>query len=250
MRGADFERYLTRLDEEISLGMFTPILLMRTADVGSYNLGVGHMQVYLWMLNAMNDDRAMYINKYILSKFTNYNFSPNAPRPKIVFRKLGNTDTDLIKQILVALIQAGKTSVDLDELGKIAGLSLKEIRETTKPEADPANPKPEESASDTPATDVAREIVTRVKAQVDKAFKDHKFNKDLKINMGFKKRFYRTMQEMGASNPDILTDTFYGRMDHWLRDIVTLGEDEFSGSESFMVMFEKVLYFELGRVTE
>ena len=32
MRGADFERYLQRLDEEMSLGIFTPVLLYRTAD--------------------------------------------------------------------------------------------------------------------------------------------------------------------------------------------------------------------------
>jgi hypothetical protein len=29
MRGADFERYMARLDEEISIGLFTPILLLR-----------------------------------------------------------------------------------------------------------------------------------------------------------------------------------------------------------------------------
>ena len=34
MRGADFERYLTRLDEEMSLALFTPLLLLRTADSG------------------------------------------------------------------------------------------------------------------------------------------------------------------------------------------------------------------------
>lgn len=44
MRGVDFERYLTRLDEEISLALFTPLLLMRNADVGSHNLGVQHVQ--------------------------------------------------------------------------------------------------------------------------------------------------------------------------------------------------------------
>lgn len=44
MRGADFERYLARLDEEISLSIFTPMLLMRTGSVGSLNLGVQHTQ--------------------------------------------------------------------------------------------------------------------------------------------------------------------------------------------------------------
>lgn len=44
MRGADFERYLARLDEEISLSIFTPMLLMRSGDRGSLNLGVQHTQ--------------------------------------------------------------------------------------------------------------------------------------------------------------------------------------------------------------
>lgn len=44
MRGVDFDRYLSRLDEEISLGMFTPMLLFRSGDVGSNSLGVQHTQ--------------------------------------------------------------------------------------------------------------------------------------------------------------------------------------------------------------
>ena len=42
MRGADFERYLTRLDEEMSLALFTPLLLLRTADAGGFNQGIAH----------------------------------------------------------------------------------------------------------------------------------------------------------------------------------------------------------------
>lgn len=44
MRGVDFERYMARLDEEMSLALFTPLLLLRNADVGSHNLGVQHTQ--------------------------------------------------------------------------------------------------------------------------------------------------------------------------------------------------------------
>lgn len=44
LRGVDFERYMTRLDEEMSLALFTPLLLLRNADVGSHNLGVQHTQ--------------------------------------------------------------------------------------------------------------------------------------------------------------------------------------------------------------
>lgn len=251
MRGADFERYLTRLDEEISLGLFTPILLLRTADVGSYNLGVGHMQVYLWMLNAMNDDRAQYINKYILRKYTNYNFSPKAPSPKIVFRKMGNTDNALIKELLVALVRAGKTGVDLDELGKLAGLSLKEIRETVEPPAEPGREDAEEDNGDedeanlAAARATAKEIVARVQPQVERAFREHRFGSDFRVNMGFKNRMQKAFESEGVTNAANLTDHLYGRMDNWLDDIVSLGQDEFSGPESFMALFQKVLDVEL-----
>lgn len=260
MRGADFERYLTRLDEEISLGLFTPILLLRTADVGSYNLGVGHMQVYLWMLNAMNDDRAVYIDKYILSKFTNYNFSPKAPRPHIKFRKMGNTDTDLIKQVLVALISGGTATPDLDELGKLAGLTLKKVKALTAPAPKPGDPaaNPVDPVKPAPAKTVKNmtgdenypemwhiitEMVERVGNQANNQFRDHKFGQQ-KFNLGYKKKFEKTLASYGVLNAPLVTDNFYGKMDYWLEDVSALGEDEFSGPEAFMAMFERVLLYE------
>src|SRR6478735_428864 len=137
MRGADFERYMTRLDEEISIGLFTPILLLRTADVGSYNLGVGHMQMYLWMLNAMNDDRKQYIDQYLLSRMVDYNFGVNAPRAKIVFRKLGDLNAEMISSLLQALVSKDKVKLDYRELGEMAGMTIEEIKETVAPAVDP-----------------------------------------------------------------------------------------------------------------
>lgn len=255
MRGADFERYLTRLDEEISLGLFTPILLLRTADVGSYNLGVGHMQVYLWMLNAMNDDRALYINKYILNKFTNYNFSVKAPRPKIVFRKMGNTDTDLIKQLLVALVSGDKASVDLEELGKMAGLTLKEIRETLAPSGTD-QPGTTPASNNSPSNRLAEartvlpEILARVSPQVQNAFKENRFGPEVKFNLGFKRRFAKCLEADGVMSYDNLADDFYGRIDYWLKDILTLGQDEFSSPEAFIDLFTRVLDVELDRIAD
>lgn len=254
MRGADFERYLTRLDEEISLGLFTPILLLRTADVGSYNLGVGHMQVYLWMLNAMNDDRAMYINKYILRKWTNYNFSPNAPSPKIVFRKMGNTDTALIKELLVALVSGDKASVDLDELGKLAGLSLKQIRQTTKPPKEPGDDdasqvdQPDQTDKLPEARAILVEIKNRVRGQVNKAMREHRFDSSLKIRMGFKRTFEKSLEISGVQNAARVTEDFYGQMDHWITEVVSLGKSEFTNTESFMAMLDKVMEYEFSKI--
>lgn len=254
MRGADFERYLTRLDEEISIGLFTPILMLRTADVGSYNLGVGHMQVYQWMLNALNDDRAVYINKYILNKFVNYNFSIKAPRAKIVFRKMGNTDTDLIKQVLVELVKGGSAKVDLVELGKLAGLSLTEIKQTLENPDEPSEPTGDGASEDGAPNSAARlpnaysvvtEIRDRVAVQVEKHFRNHTFGEGTQINMGFKNRLERTLaREADWWNSGELVDRFYARMDAWLEDIVSLGEDEFSGPDSFMHYFTNVLNVE------
>lgn len=255
MRGADFERYLTRLDEEISIGLFTPILLLRTADVGSYNLGQGHMQMYLWMLNAMNDDRKMYIDKYILSRSTDINFGPNAPRPKIKFRKLGNSDATMVKELLTALTQRGSIDFDYEELGQIAGMTITQVRETTSPPPAPGDGKAEDPATGDgaddapPASDRARiaratggEIVGRVRSQVESAFRDGVFGAGLQVNMGYKRRMEKAMEAGGVVNPKASVDALYGFMDSWLEQVVEFGTDEFSDAENFVSLFASTLY--------
>jgi hypothetical protein len=139
MRGADFERYLMRLDEEISLALFTPLLILRTADVGSYNLGTGHWNVYQQMLNAIAGDWAEYIDRYILAPMVAYNFGINAKPAKILFRKLGAEQLQLATTMMQALIAGGKAVPDLEQLGDIAGLTVSEVKEVTS-EADQTDP--------------------------------------------------------------------------------------------------------------
>lgn len=153
MRGADFERYMTRLDEEISLALFTPLLMMRTADTGSYNLGVGHTQVYLWLLNAILADWSEYISKYILGPMVDFNFGENAPRAQIVFRKLGTKNEETIRAIITELIRKGSAKVDVIELGQSLGMKVEEIEQVqqepagapidpTVPSGEPSDPPP------------------------------------------------------------------------------------------------------------
>lgn len=255
MRGADFERYLTRLDEEISIGLFTPILLLRTADVGSYNLGVGHMQMYQWMLNAMNGDRKQYIDHYILSRIVNMNFSPKAPRARIKFRKLGNTNAEILKELLTALVKQDKAKLDLKQLGEMAGLTLTEIKQTlAKPGTDPGTDDGTEDPKVAPvpagrsgsaALATADEIVKRVRPQIVNAMRDGTFNKDLKINLGFKKRLERALEADGVKNSVGASTRLYTRMDNWMKDVVGLGPDEFSDPNNFMELFKTVLYNEV-----
>lgn len=252
MRGADFERYLTRLDEEISIGLFTPILLMRTADVGSYNLGVGHMQVYLWMLNAMNSDRAHYINNYILRRVVNFNVSPKAPNAKIVFRKMGNANAELLKDILTALIDKDEVRPDVRELGEMAGMTLKEIEQTleepTKPGEGDDKPPNENEDGATDRTRAAKEvrstaheIIERVRGQVVNAFREDTFGPELKISMGYKRKFEKALEADGYTDAVTRANFVYGKMDNWLLEVLPLGRREFSGPESFVSLFGRVL---------
>ena len=247
MRGADFERYMTRLDEEISIGLFTPILLLRTADVGSYNLGVGHMQMYLWMLNAMNDDRAVYIDKYILNRMVDTNFSPNAPRAKIVFRKLGNQNAEVLKEIITLMMQQGKLEPDVRELGQMTGMTLKQIQQTVEDPAksgtsgDDSEAKPDEaskgakrSASSKPAAivsanghDVVKDIVNRVRPQINNAMRDGRWDSSLKVNMGYK-------AAMGSRIGVQRADTVYQFMDLWINDMLGMPMT----ADEFMTDFE------------
>lgn len=138
MRGADFERMLTRYDQEMSLGTFTPLLLQQTADVGSYNLGGLHYQMYLQTQNAMNADFAMYVNKYILMPLIRYNFSQSTEPAQIIFERQDNQKLELAKMIIQAKLSNGTLGIDVDEVGQAAGLTLKEIA-ALKPDPNPAN---------------------------------------------------------------------------------------------------------------
>jgi hypothetical protein len=142
MRGADFERYLMRLDEEISLALFTPLLVLRTADVGSYNLGTMHWNVFQQMLNSLAGDWAEYIDRYILGPMVNFNFGPTAKRAKIKFRKLGDDKMQLVLTLLQALISANKAELNLEQLGEIAGLDIKEVEELQAEDDVPPAPDP------------------------------------------------------------------------------------------------------------
>jgi hypothetical protein len=246
MRGADFERYMTRLDEEMSIGLFTPILLMRTADVGSYNLGVGHMQVYLWMLNAMNGDRALYINKYILRRMVDFNFSPNAPDAKIKFRKMGNSNMETIRAVLQAVLSNKQAKPDIEELGSLAGLTLKEIHELEKPAPDPNAPEEIDPGTDegddagNPGSigggspkDTVANMKARVRAQAEKGFKN---NNGWKPDLGYKKQLQRALH-MSGKDPN-LADAFFDRMGVVLSDMTAV---PWQGTEQFMGVLEPMI---------
>jgi len=269
MRGADFERYLSRLDEEMSLGIFTPVLLFRTADVGSYNLGVGHMQLFMWMLNALAGDLKEYIDKYVVLRLKEYNYGINAPKAEWQFRKMGKENVDTVRAVLTELVRNNQAMPDLDELGLIAGLTLEEIKQVTvPPDALPVDPnappapngdRPEgenRPARTRPSTRpgnkprgtgqpraTTKAISSRIKTQVEKAWREKTFGRDFQPTLGYRRRFEESLKAEGVSAGSALeiTEDFYTRVQAWMDDVIGLGMGEYSGPDDFMLLFDRLL---------
>lgn len=262
MRGADFERYLTRLDEEISLALFTPLLMLRTADVGSYNLGTTHAQVYFQMLNALAGDMKQYIDKYVISRMVDYNFGLNAPRAVIKFRKLGDDKSEMVVSLLQQLVAGGTAKPDLEELGNIAGLTLTEVKEVTavdpgqdpnqqdgKPEDKNADPKSKDGkgkGSDGKGGDsgsggsggskasgrAAEAMYERLEAQFTKAFREGTFGNGFVPSVGFRRQFEDGLRAEGVT-PERAART-YAVAEAIVADAAALGSDAFATPEDVM----------------
>jgi hypothetical protein len=247
MRGADFERYLMRLDEEISLGLFTPLLILRTADVGSYNLGSTHWVLYLQMLNAIAGDIKAYIDKFILSRMVDFNFGTKAPRAKIVFRKQGDDKVELVKTLISSLVGKGMAKPDVLQLGEIAGLTLEEVEQLA---GDPNNPQGGAGGTGKPATDpkkagsggkgssgsgsggksqpkkdtknskeVVSEVAARIAGQVGRAIKEETPGASLDFSFGYQRQFEEALRKDGIENACGVVVSTYDFTKAWLLDL-------------------------------
>lgn len=245
MRGADFERYMVRLDEEMSLALFTPILMMRTADVGSYNLGTQHVQTYRMMLNAMSGDWSHYINKYIVRPMRAYNFGENAPRAQIKFVRMGKVSQELLQAVMTELTKEGKVKYSVAELGEQIGMTVEEVQIVTgqdpnaAPATDPAKKKDAKPAQSVYETGDA--ISQRISQQVAKAYRDGTFGATFSPSLGYRRQFEENLRAEDVSDAAAVAADFYDDMDRWLKNTVSLGPEEFRGPDQFMRFFDQEL---------
>lgn len=269
MRGADFERYMTRLDEEISLSLFTPILMMRTADVGSYNLGTQHTMVYQWMLNAIAGDWTFYINKYILRPLRDLNdpAGANGPLPRIKFVRLGKVKAELLQAVVTEMMRKDRVKPDVRELGELSGLSFDEVEELTsesEPTEDsggdegdgdggeggagavpPPQGTPPGSGRRSQALATGRDITSRVTQQVRKAFATDSFGSTFAPSMGYRRRMEEALRADGLTNAATACADLYERMEGWLNKMIALGKDEFGEPDVFANLFASTLTREI-----
>lgn len=248
MRGADFDRYLARLDEEKSLALFTPVLMFRTGESGSYNLGNLHNQVFQWMLNALVGDMKTYLDEHLIKQLHDINFGPNAPRSEIKFRTLGRLQDQGAQSILLGLIQNGGAKVTeqgLKELGANLGIELEYLTGAAMPEQAPnvvAGPvekqveeilsQPGKSATAVRAgaapTKQLLNAQRRLEEQVRSIFRtkegaEREFALS-RVKLGFKGAFLNEMQTAGA-NPDA-AENFFHTVERDVRSGVTESRTE------------------------
>lgn len=263
MRGADFQKYHNQLDEEISLALFTPLLILRTADVGSYNLGVGHMQVYLWMLNALAGDFKEYIDRYILRPMRDYNFGVNAKKPVIVFRKLGKENVETVRAVIQELVRKGTAKPSYLELGQMSGLTLEEVEVVTEPPPEPGadpdddpesdpdtrGPRDKPRRSGPRGTGEPRATGRRIKAgmrtQVALAYRHSIFTG---LELDYRTQMYEALEANGYPDPATTRDAFYSRLELYLADLIALAGDSVISEDDFKKMFEAALEAELSAI--
>lgn len=276
MRGADFERYLSRLDEEMSLGLFTPLLMLKTGDVGSNNLGVQHTQTWLWMCNAVVGDMAEYITRYVTERLKAINYTPKAPICRWVPRPMGKESVETLRAVAVELIRSNKARPDLDELGQAMGLTLREVREVTKP--DPAAPDPLNPGQQTQQVDgvqrdarqrtervrsgaprgvgearaTGRSILNRAQQQIEKAFREGTFAEGFMPALGHERRFQSSLEAEGftAEEARTLTESFYASLNSWLQMNISFGAEEFGTASDFVALFGRKIDTLIEQVTD
>lgn len=264
MRGADFERYLSRLDEEISLGLFTPLLMLKTGDVGSNNLGVQHTQTWLWMLNALAADLAEYITRYMTERLKGINFGPNKPICRWVPRPLGKENTETLRAIVTELIRKDKVKPDVTEMGEALGMTFTEIKQVTQP--DPALTLPGQQQQDGnvvrlddrqrterdrsrggqprgvgEARATGRQINNRLRPQIERAFRDGTFGPEWRPDFGYRRRFQAGLESDGYSESDAarITGEVYEDLDRWIGHATKVPADEFGTANDFSEIFSR-----------
>lgn len=279
MRGADFEAYLSRLDEEITLGLFTPLLLLKGTDHGNGNLGVQQMQMYLWMLNALAGDMKEYIDNYVIDRLKSFNFGPNAPKAYWVYRDMGKESVETIRVMMQELLRKDKIMPDLEQLSQAAGVDVKAVKVLTAPPPAPVDPNAPVVDPNAPVVDpnapvtakpadtrirnrddrnrgskgprgvgspraTGRSIAARIQSTVENAFKRDRDLPELK--MGYRKQLVDDLaDDLGYEAAFSAVERIFRVMNNWLDDARGM---DYENSDDFMAHFNALLEEQLDRV--
>ena len=126
MRGYDFEGYLSRLDREISLGLFLPSLLYGGSKGGSYALGNTQTDIFYTNLMGLMDNIVDYVEHYLLPQLIEYNFDKKV-NVKFAYQPLSSDSKKNINELVQLLIKEGIVKPDINQIQETSGIKLEEI---------------------------------------------------------------------------------------------------------------------------
>lgn len=239
MRGADFERYMARLDEEMSLAMFAPVLLFRTSDVGSYNLGQAHEKLFFMMMNGLIADMAEYLERFVLNRLIDFNFGPDTARCRFRWRQLNKDRDETTRAMVQSVISGGFMKPDVEELGLAVGMEFNEIEQVVAPQvgAGTATPDPNNDKS---RFSTAEEIVSRIRVQAHKHWGEDGFVPSL----GYRKKMELSIGSDSGLNEGAChsrAEQVYSSIEAWMPEALATAE----GPDHFADKVDLVLRREL-----
>lgn len=151
MRGADYERYLSRLDIEKSRAIFVPVpeLIFSSGRErpGSFNLGIEQKNTFMMLLNAILEDLKDHIERYILEDLVKFNFGENAPKAFFIVENMGKISESSLVKVLVEQIKSGTAQPEIDDIARRLGIRIEGAEEVTSDE-EKVPPKKEESSQE------------------------------------------------------------------------------------------------------
>lgn len=165
-RGADFDRLLTRYDEEMSLALFTPVLLFRTADVGSYNLGQAHERVFYQSMNMLVEDMMRYINRFLIPRMVGYNFTQEMARSmRLEHRKLGRDTDETVRAMAQALLNGGLATPNLAQFGEAMNMEWEAVTQIDESLGGPTSTGSPAPSAPSSAAQLALQVGDRLRGQ-------------------------------------------------------------------------------------
>ena len=136
-RGADFTKRHNQLDLMKARAIFAPELVFSSPMGGSsYALAREHATVFTGAEEALLTNIKFHIDRYILPQLVRYNFGINAPKAVWDFEGISTETKNLVRDLVVAMVEGDIIRPDPEWLAKTLKIKLKETtKDLTRREA-------------------------------------------------------------------------------------------------------------------
>ena len=123
--GGDYIDYIKYLDMGMFTGCLVPSLSFSSGEKGSYALFETQADTFSQGIDGELTDIKGHIDKYIIRPLVEYNFGKDV-KAQWVYHPLSSKDRQLVRQVMLALVQQGKIDFAVNFLSESLGLPARE----------------------------------------------------------------------------------------------------------------------------